>query len=550
MPRTAFSQLVDEWIDGTFAYRPSTATAYGIHEHDGELGDRSRGAIEARADTLRDFLRRLELIDPAGLEPVEAPEYELLRRRLRWELIDSEEIASWRRSPAGYLGTIGGACNGLIIRDFAPLPDRARSLVSRLRQAPVLLAQARTNLDACPRIHVETAIEQATGLRLLLQRDLPNALAELDDSALLAEFDGANKDATEALDEFATWMKDDLLPRSDADFAYGPERFKQLLSYVDFIDRPLDELRKRAEEDLRATQEQLRELAARIDSSKTTAEVVDLISQDHPTPERLLPDTDALLEELRQFTIDRRLATMPTDVRIRVAETPTFARMTTFAACSTPGAFETKATEAYYYVTPPDPSWPPERTDAYLKFFNRYSLPGITAHEAYPGHYVHISWLRKAERRLPHLLRATTTTEGWAHYVEQAFIEAGYGDGDPRYQIMQLREALLRLCRYLVSFGLHTAGWTFEQAVEFFQNEGFATQPIAEREARRGVIGPGYYAYTLGKHEILALRDKLKAKQGADFDLLAFHDAFMKLPYPISIIEGMLLGEGKQAASS
>ena len=550
MPPTAFSQLVDEWIDGTFAYRPGAATSYGIHEHDGDLGDRSRGIIEARAEALRGFLRRLELIDTEGLEPAEAPEYELLRRRLRWELIDSEDIASWRRSPAGYLGIIGGACNGLIIRDFSPLPDRARSLVSRLRQAPALLEQARVNLDACPRIHVETAIEQAAGLRLLLQRDLPTALAELDDSTLLAEFDGANEDATAALDEFATWMKDDLLPRSDADFAYGPERFKQLLSCVDFIDRPLDELRKRAKEDLRATQEQLRELAAQVDGSMTTAEVVDLISQDHPTPERLLPDTDALLEELRQFAIDRRLATMPTDVRIRVAETPTFARMTTFAACSTPGAFETRATEAYYYVTPPDPSWPAERTDLYLKFFNRYSLPGITAHEAYPGHYVHISWLRKAERRLPHLIRATTTTEGWAHYVEQAFVEAGYGDGDPRYHIMQLREALLRLCRYLVSFGLHTSGWTFEQAVEFFQKEGFATQPIAEREARRGVIGPGYYAYTLGKHEILALRDKLKAKQGADFDLLAFHDDFMKLPYPISIIEGMLLGGGEQAASN
>jgi uncharacterized protein (DUF885 family) len=107
---------------------------------------------------------------------------------------------------------------------------------------------------------------------------------------------------------------------------------------------------------------------------------------------------------------------------------------------------------------------------------------------------------------------------------------------------MQLREALLRLCRYLVSFGLHTEGWTFDQGVEFFEREGYATPPIAERETRRGVSGPNYYAYTLGKHEILALRDELKSKLGASYDQLAFHDAFMKLPYPTSMIRERLLG--------
>ena len=380
-------------------------------------------------------------------------------------------------------------------------------------------------------------------MRVLLQRDLPDALSSLVDTSLRAQFEDTQRDALAAIESFAAWMKDDLLPRSDGGYAYGEDRYRKLLSYTDFVDRPLAELEKRGLDDLHACQAQLKELAAKIDPAKSPAEVVDLVSQDHPTAERLIPDTDALLDELRDFAVSQRMATMPTDVRIRVADTPSFARMTTQAACSTPGPFETAATEAYYYVTPPDPSWPAERTEAYLKFFNRYSIPGITAHEAYPGHYVHISWLRKDQRKLPHFLMTTTTVEGWAHYVEQALIEAGYGDGDPRYHIMQLREALMRLCRYLVSIGLHTQGWTFEQGVDFFLKEGYATQPIAERETRRGCIGPNYYAYTLGKHEILSLRDKLKAKQGAKYDQLAFHDAFMKLPYPIPIIEQIMLGK-------
>ncbi len=543
MSATDFRRLADDWIGTMLTHRPGAATALGIHDYDGELGDRSRDSIESHARALHGFVQRLEKLDAASLSREDRLEHELLRRRILWELVTIEDLQTWRTSPGLYLASIGGGCNGLIIRDFAPIGERTRSLISRLRQAPGLLEQARANLDGCPKPYVETAIEQAAGVRILMQRDLPDAVAHVKDAGLRSEFEEALRAATGAVDAFAAWMKTELLPRSDGDFRYGEDRYRKLLSYTDFVEHPIGELERRGREDIRACQERLKELAAQIDASASTAEVVDRVAQDHPTPERLLPDTEALLEELRQFCIDRKLATMPTEVRIQVAETPSFARMTTQAACSTPGAFESKATEAYYYVSSPDASWPAERQEAYMKFFNRHSLPGVSAHEAYPGHYVHISWLRKGERKLPHFLMTVTTTEGWAHYVEQVMVEAGYGGGDPRFEMMQLREALLRLCRYIASIGMHTQGWSYDESVAFFEREGFATRPIAERETRRGQIGPNYYAYTLGKHEILSLREKLRAKQGAKFDLLSFHDAFMKLPYPIPMIEQIMLGQ-------
>ena len=543
MADSDFARLADEWMAAALRNSPPAATSLGIHDHDGELPDRSRHAIEAHATDLHGYLRRLDAMPSETLAVDERPEHELLRRRIMWELVSIEELETWRRSPGGYLGTIGGGCNGLIIRDFAPLHERAQSLISRLRRAPEVLAEAKANLAGCPRIHVETAIEQAAGMRMLFHRDLPDALSQLEDPSLRTHFEDAQQAALAAVNSFAAWMQDDLLPKCEPGYAYGVDRYRKLLSYTDFVDRPLAELEKRGYDDLRASQARMQELARQIDASASTEEVVDRIAQDHPTAERLLPDTQELLEELRQFCIDRRLVTMPTEVRIQVAETPSFSRMMTQAACSPPGPFEQNATEAYYYVTPPDPSWPAERTEQYLKFFNRQTISGVSAHEAYPGHYVHISWLHKSDRKLPHFLLTTSTVEGWAHYVEQLMIEAGYGDGDPRFEMMQIREALLRLCRYIVSIGLHTQGWTFEQGVDFFLKEGFATQPIAERETRRGCIGPNYYAYTLGKHEILSLRDKLKAKQGAAYDQLAFHDAFMKLPYPVSIIEQIMLGQ-------
>ncbi|MEX2247022.1 MAG: DUF885 domain-containing protein [Dehalococcoidia bacterium] len=537
-----FATLAAEYITATNSYQPVGASARGFHDHDGQLGDRGRSAIEARASRVRGFLERLRGIDASMLEGEQIHEAALLERRLLWEITDFEEVRSWQRAPGAYLGTVGSGCNGLVIRNFAPLDDRLRALVSRLRAAPALLDQAKQNLADPSRYHVETAMEAAAGMRALFERDLPEAAGKSSDTALKQEFAEANRDALAAVAAYAGWLKTDLLPRAREDFAWGAGIFGKLLAQTDSVDDPLEALVARGDEDLRAHQERLRDVAASIDAKASPQDVVDAVSKDYPSPEGLLPFVDGLLEELRQFSVDARLCTMPTEVRIAVAETPGFSRMTTQAACSTPGPFERVAKEAYYYVTPPDAAWPAERTDAYLKFFNRWSIPGVTAHEAYPGHYVHLTYLNRASSALGRYLLTTTTVEGWAHYVEQLMVEEGYGGADPRLELMQIREALLRLCRYRCAFGMHVEGWSMQQAVDFFTREGFATPVIAERETRRGIVGPNYYAYTLGKHQILALRNRLRARDGAAFDQTRFHDAFMQLPYPVSTIERIMLG--------
>jgi uncharacterized protein (DUF885 family) len=74
---------------------------------------------------------------------------------------------------------------------------------------------------------------------------------------------------------------------------------------------------------------------------------------------------------------------------------------------------------------------------------------------------------------------------------------------------------------------MHTRGMTFEQAVDFFQKEGYQSKKVAEMEARRGTGDPTYLIYTLGKLEILKLRDDYKKKLGPAYTLQKFHDAFL-----------------------
>lgn len=542
MADEAFARITRTYIDSTNAHQPGAATSRGFHERDGELGDRSLVSIEGRIEDVRKMLSGLRAIDRSALSADARHDADLLERRMQWEITDFEEVRSWQRSPGAALGTIGGACNGLVIRDFGPLDDRVRSLVGRLRAAPKLLEQAKENMRDPSRYHVETAIEAGMGLRALFERDLPAAIEPSKDDGLKREFADANRDISRAVEAYVEWMKTELMPRARDEFAWGSATFAKLLAQTDSIDEPLGALVVRGEEDLRAHQDALREVAAKIDAKASPNDVVDAVSKDHPTGDALLKHVEDLLEDLRQFSIDAKLCTMPTDVRIGVAETPGFSRMTTQAACSTPGPFETRAKEAYYYVTSPDAAWPAERIESYLKFFNRWSIPGVTAHEAYPGHYVHLTYLHRASSEIGRYLLTTTTVEGWAHYIEQVMVEAGYADGDPRFHIMQIREALLRLCRYRCAFGLHAEGWSVQQAIDFFVKEGFATPVIAERETRRGILGPNYYAYTMGKHQILQLREKLRNRDGKKFDQTRFHDEFMQLPYPVATIERIMLG--------
>lgn len=535
-----FKQLEQEIVDGRLRWSPGTATGLGRHEFDAELGSRSRGAIEARNQEVDGQLRRLQQIDEAALSDPYRTRWPIHLRKLQGELSEERDYGASRHSPGAPLGMIGFSCNSLVIRDFAPLTDRVRSLTSRLRAAPRLLKEFRDTFESCSPIHVETALQQTSGILTMLDRDLPSSIVGVEDGGVRSAFESARGEAVTAVCVYQSWLQDEVWPLATLPIAWGRERMEKLVRLQEYVDTDIDTLVKRGREDLRWHQERLNELARQIDPSATPQEVVTGVGREHPAAGELLPSVQTTLEELRQFCIDRDLIDMPTEVRIQLKETPPFSRATTLAACSTPGMYETVATEAYYYVTPPDAAWDELRTEQYLQFFNRWSTPLITAHEAYPGHYVHISWLRKAPGAVPGT-NTTTTVEGWAHYTERLMIESGWGDGDPRYEIMQMREALLRLCRYLCAFGMHTQGWSYDDAVQFFMNEGFATRPVAELESKRGVVGPSYFAYTLGKQEILELREAMKQKWGSGYTLKRFHNAFVKEPYPTAVVAAKLL---------
>jgi len=310
------------------------------------------------------------------------------------------------------------------------------------------------------------------------------------------------------------------------------------------VDVPVDRLLQIGYDDLRSNQQWFKKVAAQIDPKKSPEQIQSELQQDHPEPGRLLQTFRDDLVGIRQYIIDKQIVTIPSPVAPIVEETPPFMRALTFASMDTPGPYETVAKEAFFNVTLPEPDWPKEKTESFMGQFNRETMIAVAVHEVYPGHYVQFLWLPSAPSKVRRLLGCGSNAEGWAHYGEQMMLDEGYGNGDPKLRLGQLQDALLRDARYIVGISMHTGKMTFDDAVQFFQKEGYQPRSVAEVEAKRGTSDPTYLVYTLGKLEIMKLREDYKQKMRGSFSLQKFHDTFLQQGFPpIKIVRETMLGD-------
>jgi uncharacterized protein (DUF885 family) len=543
-PRSAeFAAFADRYFDGVHEWSPSQATANGFHEYDGKLEDRSAAAVAARVLELKERFAELEGLRK-GLSGDDAIDADLIGAAIRAELLDLETGESWKRNPMLYVYLPGNGIDGLMKRNFAPAPERLRSVISRLKGVPPLLAAMKANVENPPKEFTDLAIRMAGGSVGFFRGSIAGWAKEAagGDAALLAEFQKANAAAAQAMEEAARWLRLDLLPRSKGNYAIGAELFSKKLLYEEMVDLPLERILAIGEANLEKDYQALVALAKEIDPAATPEAVIAGITKEHPTEATLVEDTKRTIEEARQFLIDRKIVTVPSEVRPTILETPPYARSGGFASMDTPGAYETKATEAFYYVTPPEKDWPAKTKEEHLKLFNPPVLKMITVHEAYPGHYLQFLYAKQFPTKARKLLFCGSNAEGWAHYAEQMMVEEGFGGGDKRIRLAQLKEALIRDCRYVAGIKLHTQGWTVEQATKLFMEKAFEERAVAFEEARRGTYNPTYLYYTLGKLMIYKLREDYRKAMGSGYSLERFHNEFVRQGgIPLKLVRRILL---------
>lgn len=553
-PQQEWPALVDEYFEKVLlAQNPTFATLAGLHQFDSQIEDYSKHGAEAQARALHEFETRVEQFPPAGLSSIETADRQILLGQIRSSLLTLETLRPREKNPDTYSGGATAAIYVMMERKFAPPEERLKSVVAREKKIPANLAAARENLENPPRIYTEIALEQLPGIIGFFQTDVPAAFSGVKEGPVKAEFAQSNAAVVEALKQYENWLKAEVISRSNGDFRIGASNFSKKLQYEEMVDTPLDRLLQVGFDDLHKNQAELKRIAKQIDPQKSTHQVMAELGKMHPQSDRLMDTFRGTFDGLITFIQEKNLITIPPGPKPILMETPPFARATTTASMDTPGPFEKAAKESYFYVTLPAPGDSPEAVASLMSGFNIGTIFSTSTHETYPGHYLQYLWTSRAPSKLRKVIEASTNVEGWAHYCEQMMVDEGYlqpgrGAKDEResrfIHLGQLQDALLRDARFVVGIQMHTGKMSFEEAKQFFFNEGFQTAKVAEIEANRGTSDPTYLYYTLGKLQILKLREDYRKKMGAGFSLGEFHDRFMGQGFPpIAIVRQALLGD-------
>ena len=556
-----FARLTDEILADQFDFAPLNAVSLGLHQYDGKFGDYSRAAIEAEGKRLHAFLTRLDAVDPAKLSAPSALDFKLLRLGVRNSLFQLEETGTFDRNPMTYAGAFDA--NVYLKRDYAPLADRLRGLVATERQVPAMFAAARANLaPVLPKPEVDLAIIIARSSADFLRHDLVEAVRDVPDTALQAEFKATNDRAAAEMIAYADWLEKERQPKADPKgYALGEDKYRKMLAFSEALDIPPAKILEIGLAELKREQGGFAAAAKIIDPSKPPIEVFKVIQHDHPTAESLLPDIRKHLEMIRGFMVGHDIVDIPSEVRANVEETPKYLRAGSFASSDNPGPFEVLGAQAYYYVTPTEANWPDKEKEEWLTAFNYYTADIVSVHEVYPGHYVQALRMNASPvSKVQRIFGSYAYIEGWAHYCEQMAVEEGFGRRNPadandlqgaKYHLAQSDEALLRICRLCVSIKLHTQGMSVEEATKFFMDNCYYEEKPARQEALRGTFDPGYLFYTVGKLELLKLRRDYKAQEGSGFSLKKFNDAITDHGEPpVRFLREILLKDPSKAGET
>jgi uncharacterized protein (DUF885 family) len=524
-----FYQRSEHWLYRLLEFNPVAATELGDHRFDDRLAERSAEALEQEHQEVVQALREFQAMD-AGTFALDAQvDYELTLAIFESFVRDYEQNRDHVRSPGIYLGEALSGAFLLTMLTFAPLPQRLEATLGRVRQVPRLLRQGQANLLAAevPPLWAEITLEQAAQAPGIFLGLLPVIAAQAapDLEAPLIE---AGQAASEAVEAYTGFLRDEILPHAAGEFAAGRALFDEKLRREHMVTYDADQLLEVGWEQFHRTREQMEALAAEIDPGKSVAQIMEEAKADHPAAGSLLQVYEKEMAAIRQYIIDHEIVTIPAGESLRIVETPPYLRpIIPYAAYMPPGMLEEKQ-EGHFFVTPVNPDAPAEEQEQTLKGHYWAKLPITALHEAYPGHHLQLVWANRREtipRRLGSLM-ATLFIEGWAFYCEELLEQMGY-IAAPVQRLGRLNDQLWRAARIVLDVSLHTRGMKVEEAIDLLVQECGLEPANAQAEVRRYTQTPTQpQSYLMGKLAILdVVRDYQRAYPHAS--LREQHDAIL-----------------------
>lgn len=528
-----FPSFVNQYLLDFAKRHPSIAAGNGIHDFDDTLDDFSAAAIAGEIAALKVTRTKLRAYPASALSADERVDQKILDGVIDGWLLEQETLKNWQRNPMLYASALSDGVHNLMTMTNAPAPVRMRRIISKLRGVPALLTAARTNVTNPPKLFAERGAVMMKGAAGMFAKDVVLAFASERGTPLMDSLTTSLGTARGQVDAYVTYLERDVIPKASGSFLIGGDAVARRYRAEELIDVPLDTLVQLGERELKKSQQAFRAAAARLNDKRDPVAVWQDVRRVHPKRGEVVAAAQRVVDSLTAFVRAKNLAAIPTGERVTVAAAQPFDLGLASMHASPP--LEATPVPSVFYITDANAEQTPAEQDAWLERFNYASLTNTAAHEAMPGHWLHSQYMRQTPGKIRRIWiglnpfpQPSSGQDGWAHYAEQLVVEQGYANGDPRFQLAQLSDALTRICRLLSGIHVHRGEWTLAQAQACFEKEAYVAAPAAKREAERASYDPTYGGYFLGKLGILTLRHDLQAKEGASFSLKAFHERLLK----------------------
>ncbi|MGA3057633.1 MAG: DUF885 domain-containing protein [Candidatus Limnocylindrales bacterium] len=538
-----FAERVDAFLYEFFRLYPVSATATGMHAVDGEWPDLGESGRAARVAWAGRWESELRAMPGAVLAADERIDRDLLLSELAALRFDETDLREGAWDALGYVYLLGGGIFPLLARDFAPLEIRLASVAGRLEGVPAVLAAARVELGSLPerpasRLHTEMAIKQLPGIAALADDAVARAEAAADRpdvDAVTPRLRAAATAARGAIAAFEVFLRDDLLPRSSGEGRLGAELFARKLQHTLRSSLTADEILAQARVEYDAVRGEMIRIARRIwsewvpgeplpttagDGSQEAADqrTVDAVTAAIGRAHHAAADLVVYCRESYRGIVDfcraKDLIGVP-DEPLEIDWTPPFLREFAGAMLDAPGPLD-KGQKTFYFMTPPPEEWTAEQVESYLAEENDRQIDLTTIHEGTPGHYLQLVY----SNRCPSIVRAVfgsgVFVEGWAVYVTQVMMDAGFHADDQALRLIHWKFYLRAVINAMIDIGIHAGSMTEREAIDLMVRGGFQEEPEAAKKWDRArLTSTQLSTYFVGSMEMWSLERERRRRAAA-----------------------------------
>ena len=475
-----FHALAEDAVEDLLRLDPEWATDLGDHRFDDQLTDLSEDGLAGAAATLADHRDELDSLDADELEPADAVDAQILRAGLDRRLFGLQQLHEQTWNPLTWLP--GEAIYLLLSRDTGPVEDRLRALGGRLEAVPDRLATARATVQDMPRVHVETALTQISGLISMLREQVPPLAGTAPRTFLSVE--PMRTAAEDALVEHRDWLLEQL------DGAHGDPRLGSSLFAAKlhlFLDADLsaEHVAATAREHLDRVTDELTELAVGWVGPGDDAirRALDRAAAEAPDDRTIVSVARRWLAEATELVTSSGVVRVPDDP-MEIEVMPELRRGVAVAYCDAPGPLE-EGGITRFAISPTPAGWSPERVASFYREYNTAMMANLTVHEAMPGHMVQLAHARRyrGATRVRQVLASGSFIEGWGVHSEEIMARLGYGGVPVRLQ--QLKTKLRTIINALLDAGVHAGGMSEAEAIELMTGRGFQEEGEAVGKWRR-----------------------------------------------------------------